>query len=150
MKTGLYDVDFYRWTVEQSDRLRLGNLDGLDLESLAEEIASLGKQQQQELRNRLGVLIGHLLKWEYKSDKRSKSWVFTIKEQQRELIFLIADNPSLKSCLSEAILRGYAQGFDLAVKETNFKRKDFPQKCPYTIAQIFDTNFPDQINEDFD
>lgn len=150
MKTGLYEVDFYRWTVEQSDRLRLGNLDGLDLENLAEEIASLGKQQQQELRNRLGVLLGHLLKWEYQSDKRSKSWVFTIKEQRRELIFLIADNPSLEFHLSEAILRGYAQGFDLAVKETNLKRKDFPQKCPYTIAQIFDENFPDEINEDFD
>ena len=146
--TGLYETDFYRWTVEQSRLLALGKFNDLDLENLAEEIASLGRQQQQELRNRLGVLLGHFLKWEYQPDNRSKSWVFTIREQRRELTFLIADNPSLKSYLDEAILRGYAQGFDLAVKETNLKCKDFPKKCPYTIAQIFDENFPDEINED--
>ena len=150
MEAKLYETDFYRWTVEQSDHLRLGKLDDLDLENLADEIASLGKLQQQELRKRLGVLLGHLLKWEYQPDKRSKSWVFTIREQRRELTFLLHDNPSLKSYLDEAILRGYAQGFDLAVKETNLQRKDLPAKCRYAIAQIFDVNFPDQINEDFD
>jgi hypothetical protein len=150
MTSDLYETDFHQWTVEQSQLLALGKLEGLDLENLAEEIASLGKQQQQELRNRLGVLLGHLLKWEYQTDKRSKSWVFTIREQRRELTFLIADNPSLKSYLDEAILRGYAQGFDLAVKETNLKRKDLPLECPYNIEQIFDVNFPDDIDRDFD
>ena len=76
--TGLYETDFYRWTVEQSQFLALGKLHGLDLENLAEEIASLGRQERQELENRLGVLIGHLLKWQYQPNKRSRSWQVTI------------------------------------------------------------------------
>jgi len=36
--------------------------------NLIEEIASLGKRERQELRNRLGVLLGHLLKWHYQPE----------------------------------------------------------------------------------
>ena len=70
MDTGLYETDFYGWTMQQSKLLALGKLDGLDVANLVEEIESLGKQKQQELSNRLGVLIGHLLKWQYQPQKR--------------------------------------------------------------------------------
>ena len=55
MNTGLYETDFYGWTLEQSKLLSLGHLDSLDLLNLVEEIGALGKQKQQELSNRLGV-----------------------------------------------------------------------------------------------
>jgi len=47
--TNLYDLDFYAWTQTQSELLRLGNWQELDIENLVEEITSLGKQQKQEL-----------------------------------------------------------------------------------------------------
>ncbi|MGA0200640.1 MAG: DUF29 domain-containing protein, partial [Prochlorotrichaceae cyanobacterium] len=93
----LYDTDFYAWTVEQCQLLKNGDFQQLDLINLMEEIESLGKQQRQELRNRLGVLIGHLLKWDYQPQKRSKSWRVTIREQRREILQLLKENPSLKS-----------------------------------------------------
>ena len=70
----LYDKDFYAWTQEQAELLRHHNWSKLDLPNLIEEIESLGKQQRQELRNRLSVLIGHLLKWEYQPQRRSRCW----------------------------------------------------------------------------
>jgi hypothetical protein len=145
MNTNLYETDFYRWTFEQAQFLELGKLEGLDLVNLAEEIISLGKQKQQELRNRLGVLIGHILKWEYQPQKRSKSWRVTIRGQRREIKLLLDQNPSLKSYLDEAIRLGYDQGIDLVVKETPLDDRDLPEVCPYAIAQIFDVNFPDGI-----
>jgi hypothetical protein len=57
-----YEQDFYAWTQQQVELLRSGHFHELDIENLIEEIESLGKQQRQELRNRLGVLLGHLLK----------------------------------------------------------------------------------------
>jgi hypothetical protein len=142
MTSKLYETDFYRWTIEQSRFLQLGKFDNLDLENLAEEIASLGRQEKQELRNRLGVLIGHLLKWQYQPEKRSKSWRVTIKEQRREIQLIMDDNPSLKPYLEEAIFRGYAQGLDLVVKETPLDYSDLPTDCPFTGEQIVDPNFP--------
>ena len=36
MKTSLYETDFYQWTVEQSQLLALGKLDGLDIEQIVD------------------------------------------------------------------------------------------------------------------
>jgi hypothetical protein len=148
--TGLYETDFYRWTVEQSQFLALGKLQGLDLENLAEEIASLGRQERQELENRLGVLIGHLLKWQYQPNKRSRSWQVTISNQRRDIKKLLANNPSLKPYLDTAVQDGFLSGLGLVLSETKIKKKLLPAECPYAIAQLFDVNFPDDIDIDFD
>jgi len=150
MTSKLYETDFYGWTIEQSRLLQLGKFDGLDLENLAEEIASLGKQQRQELRNRLGVLIGHLLKWQYQPTKKTRSWQVTIGLQRREIKELLADNPSLQPYLNTAIQVGFSFGIDLVLIETSIKKKDLPTECVYTVEQILDNNFPDGLETEFD
>ena len=64
----LYETDFYAWTLEQSQLLKKGDFSHLDIANLVEEIESLGKQQRQELWHRLGILIGHCLKWDYQPE----------------------------------------------------------------------------------
>jgi hypothetical protein len=150
MVSQLYETDFHGWTIEQSQFLQLGKFDNLDLENLAEEIASLGKQQRQELRNRLGVLIGHLLKWQYQPTKRTRSWQVTISLQRREIRDILADNPSLQPYLDTAIQAGFSLGIDLVLMETPIKKKDLPTECVYTVEQILDNNFPDGIETEFD
>jgi hypothetical protein len=147
MQANLYKTDFYAWTLEQSRLLRDGNLKNLDVINLLEEIESLGKQQRQELRNRLGVLMGHFLKWTYQPEQRSKSWRVTIRSQRREIATLLLDNPSLKPYLLEAIAIAYQAGLDLAVLETSLDYQDFPEDCIYTIEQIFNPDFPVGVNE---
>ncbi|WP_211167639.1 DUF29 domain-containing protein [Pseudanabaena yagii] len=137
-----YEQDFYAWTQEQSELLRLGQWQGLDIENLVEEILSLGRLQKQELRNRLGILIGHLLKWDYQPELRSKSWRATIREQRDEILEILQENPSLKPYLDEAVQKGFRQGINLVLKETPLDLHDLPSVCPYAIAQILDLQFP--------
>ena len=137
----LYDKDFYAWTQEQAQLLRHHQWSQLDLPNLIEEIESLGKQQRQELRNRLSILIGHLLKWEYQPQRRSRSWLTTIRVQRRNTIRLLQDNPSLKPYIQEALHEAYQNGRDLAVGETDLPYKTFPQDCPYTFEEIMDDRF---------
>lgn len=66
----LYEKDFYAWTQQQAQFLRERAWEKLDLPHWIEEMESLGRQQRQELRNQLGVLVGHLLKWEYQPQAR--------------------------------------------------------------------------------
>ncbi|MFM6357088.1 MAG: DUF29 domain-containing protein, partial [Planktothrix sp.] len=137
----LYEQDFYGWTQQQAKLLREGTLNQLDFVNLAEEIESLGKQQRQELRNRLGILLGHLLKWQFQPSKRSKSWFVTLREQRREIGYLLTENPSLKPYLTEALYKGYQSGIDLAIRETSLTDQDFPTECPYTLEEVLDTEF---------
>jgi hypothetical protein len=147
MHSNLYETDFYAWTLEQSKLLKNGDLQNLDLVNLVEEIESLGKQQRQELRNRLGILIGHLLKWDYQPEKRTKSWRVTIREQRREILRLIDENPSLKPYLPEAIFYAHESGLDLVVRETPLDYPSLPETCPYTSDRLFDPDFPSDLNE---
>ncbi|MFB2972476.1 DUF29 domain-containing protein [Aerosakkonema sp. BLCC-F183] len=144
----LYEKDFYAWTQEQTSLLRNQQWSQLDLQNLIEEIESLGKQQRQELRNRLSLLIGHLLKWEYQSSRRSRSWLATIRIQRLDVAELLEVNPSLKSYLEEALPKAYIKGVELAVKETELFRRTFPVECPYSLSQILEDSFyPGEASE---
>ena len=144
----LYESDFYAWTQEQALLLRKNQWSQLDLLNLIEEIESLGKQQRQELRNRLSVLIGHLLKWEYQPQSRSRSWLATIQVQRLDVSELLEENPSLKSYLEEALQKAYAKGVILAVKETDLPPNTFPVECPYSLTEILDNSFyPGEVSE---
>ncbi|MFB2836487.1 DUF29 domain-containing protein [Floridanema evergladense] len=137
----LYENDFYAWTVKQANFLRNRDWNNLDIPNLAEEIESLGKQDRRELRNRLRVLIGHLLKWEFQSDKRSKSWANTIDEQRFQILGLLQESPSLNPYLPDAISEVYKYALKLAADETSLSKETFPQEYPYGLEQILDFDF---------
>jgi Domain of unknown function DUF29 len=113
----------------------------LDITNLVEEIESLGRQQRQELRNRLGILLGHPLKWEFQAERRSKSWVATLREQRREIMYFLAESPSLKSYLPEAIAASFQAGLDLVVRETPLTYDELPTSCRYTAQQILSLDY---------
>ena len=142
---GLYKTDFYAWTQAQANFLRQGKIEHLDMVNLVEEIESLGRQQKQELKNRLGVLIGHLLKWQYQASHRSKSWKYTIQEQRLQLLDLLDQNPSLKSYQDEAVAKGYQLGLLLVGRETPLDPKTLPGQCPFTPEQLFSDRFPEDL-----
>jgi hypothetical protein len=144
----LYETDFYAWTQEQATLLRKHQWSQLDLLNLIEEIESLGKQQRQELRNRLSVLIGHLLKWEYQSQRRSRSWLATIRVQRRDTLRLLKDNPSLKPYLEDVLPEAFENGRDLAMGETDLPEQTFPVECPYSLTEILgDRFYPGEASE---
>ncbi|MFB2837078.1 DUF29 domain-containing protein [Floridanema evergladense] len=144
----LYETDFYGWTQKQVELLRQNQLDLLDIKNLIEEIESLGKQQQQELVSRLEILLGHLLKWQYQPNKRSSSWLKTIREQRRKIKDIIEKNPSLKPFFNEATNKAYLLGLDLAVDETGLQIKTFPSEVPYSWELINSPEFfPGEITD---
>jgi Domain of unknown function DUF29 len=143
-----YETDFYAWTQEQATLLRGKQWSQLDLPNLIEEIESLGKQQRQELRNRLSVLIGHLLKWEYQPQHRSRSWLATLRVQRRDILRLLKDNPSLNPYMDEALQEAYENAKDLAMGETDLPEQTFPPTCSYSLSEILgDRFYPGELSE---
>ncbi|MGB2924474.1 MAG: DUF29 domain-containing protein [Limnothrix sp.] len=148
LQNTLYEQDFYAWTQQQIELLKTQNWQDLDLENVIEEIASLGRQQRQELRNRLSILLAHLLKWEFQSQKRSRSWLATIRIQRIDIMDLLIDNPSLKPYAAEAIARAYRKSISIAVQETDLPNQTFPRECPYLFDNILaDDFYPGESSE---
>ena len=141
MGTVNYDQDFYGWTVEQVALLQNKQFDQIDLEHIIEEIESMGKAERNQLRNRLTVLLMHLLKWQYEPSHRCTSWVQTIREQRRAIPRLIKENPSLKSSLADLLLDAYSNAVEDAADETNLPISLFPTECPWSYAEFMDKEF---------
>ena len=140
-----YDRDFFAWTQEQARLLREGRLSELDLGNLAEEIESMGKQQRREMRNRLALLLMHLLKWKYQVSHRTPGWRHTIREQRDEIVQLLKDSPSMKPIMDELFIDAYGKGRGDAADETGLSLKAFPAEPPFTLDQALDPLFPNDL-----
>ncbi|MBG1266176.1 DUF29 domain-containing protein [Nostoc sp. WHI] len=145
----LYEADFYTWTQQQVSLLKTQQWDQLDTVNLIEEIETLGRRERQELRNRLGILLGHLLKWQFQPEKCSNSWLGTIREQRVQIKLLLQDSPSLKPYLNEVFFTVYELGLALAIRETELDENVFPEICPYSLHQTLNPKFfPNQNQVD--
>ncbi|APB34331.1 hypothetical protein GlitD10_2005 [Gloeomargarita lithophora Alchichica-D10] len=137
----LYNQDFLMWTEQQAHLLESHCWHKLDIANLTEEILALGKQQRQEFRNRLAVLLTHLLKGQYQPHRRGQSWILTIKEQRLQVDELLQDNPSLNADIEALQAASYRLAILRAAQETKLDENQFPVNCPYTFAQIMSANF---------
>ncbi|HAG84125.1 MAG TPA: DUF29 domain-containing protein [Cyanobacteria bacterium UBA12227] len=143
----LYETDFYSWTQQQINWLKTQDWNQVDTVNLIEEIEALGRKERQELRNQLGVLLGHLLKWQFQPDKRSNSWLGTIREQRVQIRLLLQDSPSLKPYLEEVFFAAYELGLALAIRETQLGEDLFPEECPYNPEQVMNSEFLPESNQ---
>jgi hypothetical protein len=101
----------------------------------------MGRSEKSQLVNRLTVLLVHLLKWRYQRDLRGRSWALTIEQQRLRLARHLANNPSLKSHLSEAMTDAYEDARIGAERETHLARSAFPVACPFTIDETMSPDF---------
>lgn len=130
-----YDDDVYGWALEQAAALRRRAANEIDWENVAEEIESLGRQQISEFRSRMIVLCAHLLKWIYQPERRSRSWLATIREQRRQIAAHLDENPSLQPAEADQFLKAYGIARDRASGDTDLDVETFPAEPPFTLEQ---------------
>lgn len=136
--TTIYEQDYYLWIQSTINQLKERNLSQLDWENLIEELDSLGKQQQQELENRLIVMLEHLLKlayWETEREYNDRGWKGTIIEQRKQILRLLKKNPSLKPYLAQVFEECYSEAREITIVKTGLSPEVFPNTSPLTIEQ---------------
>jgi hypothetical protein len=134
----LHERDFYGWVQQQCAALREHNSGQLDWDGLQEELEALGRQEYRELVSRLAVLLGHLLKWQFQPERRSRTWFLSIREQRRALARLLAQNPSLRAKADDAVSDGFAAGVDLVLRETDLSLRVLPECSAWSLEQALD------------
>jgi Domain of unknown function DUF29 len=139
VRPSLYDEDFLAWTEQQSALLRASRRDELDLDSLAEELDTMGRSEWGELENRLEVLLMHLLKWDFQPARRSRGWKDTIHEQRNAIRRLLRRSPSLKHGLEGTIAEVYPDALGRAIDQTGLSPATFPDQLPYSAAEVLDS-----------
>lgn len=131
----LYEQDYSQWAETMADLLESGNFNELDIENLVEEVRDLSKRERDRLLNSLRLIVHHLLKWDYQSNKRSRSWLGTIQRERANISLYLDDSPSLRRYLTdESLIKVYSTAKIDAFRETDL---DFPTTCPYGIDEVW-------------
>ncbi len=129
-----YEEDLYGWTQEQAALLRAHRPEGLDWDHLAEELESMVGRDRRELKNRLRVILLHLLKWQAQPARRGASWRKSLRTQRRHIRDLLQQSPSLRQHVSGLAREAYADAVKDAIDETGLPADRFPADCPYAPA----------------
>jgi len=140
----LYKTDFHEWAVQTADFVRDGRIEDVDTEILWDEILAMAGRDERDLSSRMRVLTGHLLKWKYQPERRSKSWRATIRTQRVDIEDIFDQSPSLRNVAVVEFPRAYRRGRELALDETGLDPRQIPTEPPFTLEQALDeTYFPD-------
>ena len=137
----LYDTDYVEWSQRTAELIRTGRLDEVELDNVAEEIESLGRSDKRQLRNRVRIVLVHLLKSAGAPDEPSPSWRATILEQRTRIQDLLEDSPSLRATVGDVVAANYVPAVQMAALQMQQPADSFPVDCPYTADQILDPEF---------
>ncbi len=74
----LYEQDFTAWALHNLELLKAGRFMELDIANLEEELADIGSSERNELKNRLTILLAHLLKWQHQYKLLSEPGYFLL------------------------------------------------------------------------
>jgi hypothetical protein len=74
----------YHTAVAIREALREGNVDDATV-GLEELIDALSRSDERALESHLTRLMQHLIKWKVQPERRSPSWVYTIREQRHQV-----------------------------------------------------------------
>lgn len=137
----LHGQDFYTWCMDQAAHLREGRLSRIDALTLAEEIESLGNEQENALESSLRMVLLHLLKWRHQPRRRSRAWAGTIVRERGNYERRLRKNPGLKPRQEEPFQEACRRARREAAAETGLPLSQLPEICPFTLAEALDDDF---------
>jgi hypothetical protein len=141
MTKDLYDQDYYLWVMRTIELLNQKKFSELDLTNLVEEIEDMGKSEKKSITSNLRILLMHLLKYKYQSDKQTNSWLFTIVEHRKRLQEAFKVSPSLRCYYEEVFLDCYQDARELASAETGLSMQIFSEVCPFTPEEALNSSY---------
>ena len=152
---GLYDRDFYSWTMRQAEALKQRDLSAIDWDNLIEEIEDMGASYKKEWKNHCAQAIAHLLKieyWDHATEGVLQHWEAEVMDFRQGMAEVIAENPGMKGQYDEMFAAAWKRGRSLAVKslqkydlkhrppsaENTFLNWSgrLPQECPYRREHV--------------
>ena len=99
----LHDSDFNLWVEEMKVKIQNRDFDGMDWESLFDEIDDMGASQKRALDSYIERLIEHILKlkyWQSEVARCRNGWMAEVSNFRSRINRILKKNPSLQNYLA--------------------------------------------------
>lgn len=136
----LYDLDFVEWADRTAGLLRKGRIGDVDLESLADEIESLGRDKRSAVLIELRRMLMSLIERRIQSDAQDTGWRSSIVSARLEIEGRIKDSRSLRRHLEENLQKTYGESVrDVLAKPVGEGKEEhlgIPAQCPWQLTEL--------------
>ena len=92
----------YKTAVAIRSELELGHV-AEAAKGIEELIEALSRSEKRALKSQLVRLMLHIIKWQSQPEKRSRSWVASIKDARDEIADIQDETPSLNNAVIESL-----------------------------------------------
>ena len=135
----LATTSHYQTAVAIHDVLREGNVEDATI-GLEELIDALARSEEHALKSYLIRLMQHIIKWRVQPERRSHSWVATIRECRKQIRELQGEHPRFTDTRIRERLWDtcYASGINEAEKDMN---QAIAQPPPLTWGEVFEAPY---------
>ena len=100
----LYEQDVHAWSIAQRAAIEGRRYDQLDWDQLAETLRDFQIGLEEEIDNRLVILIEHLIKLSVSVDPNPRRiWWLSVREQRREIERKLRKSPSLRPQFTQMV-----------------------------------------------
>ena len=97
-----YEEDFARWSDQQASYINANDWAAVDVEHVADAIASLARSEKRQIKHRLTALLENLMKIEAQPEHiERRDWEASVDDQTRQIHDLFNESPSLREALHE-------------------------------------------------
>lgn len=99
----LHENDFNLWVEEMKIKIQNRDFDGMDWESLFDEIDDMGASQKRALDSYMQRLIEHIFKlkyWQFEVANCRSGWMVEVTNFRSRINRILKKNPSLKNYLA--------------------------------------------------
>lgn len=79
---------------------------------------NMAKKDKREFRTFLVLVMMHVLKWKYQPEKRSSSWIKTIRNGRKEMQIIFEDTPSVNQSYADEV---WNNCFESAVEDAKYE-----------------------------
>jgi len=143
-RPSLYDTDYQLWLDQTVAQLKVQDFSQIDLESLIEEIESLGRSEKRAISSYLMRLCEHLLKikyWESEREMCLRVWKREVINFRLQIQDELEASPSLRSFLQDIFAKQYKNGRKLFLNASELDAKLIPETPDFTLEQVLDEDW---------
>ena len=133
----LSTVSHYQTAVAVRDALIEGDKDSA-MQGIEELIDALARSDRRALRSHLIRLMQHIIKWQVQPERRSRSWLATIRNARSEIESLREDTPSLTPAVIEEM---WDVCFRAAVNEAEGEMDQSAPSMRLSWEDVFDADY---------
>jgi hypothetical protein len=133
----LSSISHYKTAVAVKNEIAIGNLSEA-ITGIDELIQAMFRSEKRALKSQLIRLMLHIIKWQSQPERRSLSWIASIKDAREEIVDIQEETPSLNNNVIEEL---WEKAFIIAIRDAQAEMHKKSTLTALSWQEVFEDDY---------